>query len=71
MVIIPRRRNVMTTQLLQRSFQPVLVLRQVYVADQSQLLLLRRLDISLQFLPAARQALAVDARRVCKDVMGP
>ena len=32
---------------------------------------LRRLNGGLQFLGGARQALAVDARRVRKDVRGP
>ena len=41
------------------------------LADQSQPLLLRRPDTRLQFLGGAHQALAVDARRVRKDVMGP
>ena len=53
----------------------ILVLRQVHVgfrsADQSQPLLLRRLDTRLTFLGGARQALAVDARRVGKHVIGP
>ena len=40
-------------------------------ADQSQPLLLRRLDGRLQFFGGALQALAVDARRVRKDVIGP
>ena len=39
-----------------------------WCADQSQPLLLRRLDGRLQYLGGARQALAVDARR---DVTGP
>ena len=52
----PRRRNAMTTQMLQSN--RVGFLR----ADQSQPLLLRCLDGRFQFLGGARQALAVDAR---------
>ena len=47
-----------------------MVLRQVLVSDQSQPLRLRRLNGRLQFLGGTRQALAVDARRVRKDVRG-
>jgi hypothetical protein len=47
----------MTTESLRRSCEPVLVLRRVYVG--------------LQFLGGARLALAVDVRRVRKDVRGP
>ena len=55
------------TQLLRHSRGPVLVLRWIYVgftlADQSQPLLLRCLDVTLEFLGGARQALAsVDAQ---------
>ena len=58
----------MTTQTLRRRRQHVLVLRLALV---SRPLLLRRLDASLPFLGGARQALAVDSRRVRKDVTGP
>ena len=49
-------RNAMTKQTLQRSHGPVLVLCQV-LADQSQPLLLRRVDGRLQFLGGVRKAL--------------
>ena len=71
LIMVPRRRNARTTQTLWHSLEPVLVLHRVLVSGPSQPLLLRRLDARLQFLGGARQALAVDARRVRKDVLGP
>ena len=59
LVMVPRWCNAMIMQSLQRSRQLVLVLRRVLV------------NARLQFLGGARQALAEDARRVRKDVMGP
>ena len=68
--MVPRRRNALTEQSLQRSREPVLVLRRVYVPDQSQPLLLRRLDARLHFLGGARPAFAVDAKRVRGEATG-
>ena len=59
----------MTTQSFQRSHELVSVLRGFTLADQSQSLLLNRLDARLTFLGGERQALAVHARRVRKDLM--
>ena len=70
--MVSRRRNAMTTQTLWRSREPVLVLCRVLMSGQPQpLLLLRRPDARLQFLEYTHWALAVDARRVRKDIMGP
>ena len=63
--MVPLSRNPMSTQMLQHSREPFMVLRQVLVSGPI------AADGRLQFLGGAPQALAVDARRVRKDVSGP
>ena len=70
--MVPRSCDKTTTQTLRHSHEPLLVLRRVLVERTNHSpSLLRRLDAWLTFLVAARQALAVDARGVRKDVTGP
>ena len=64
--MVPRRRDARTMQMLRRGREPVLVLRRVLVSGP-----IAALEARFEFLGAARQALAVDARRVRKDVRGP
>ena len=60
--------NAMTTQSLQRSCEPVLVLCQVIVSGPITAL---AASSRLHILGGEHQALAVDARSVHKDIMGP
>ena len=65
--MVGRWRNAMNTQLVTLFWFCV----RFMLEDQSQPLLLPRLNARLHFLGGARQAVAVDARKVRKDVMGP
>ena len=65
--MVPRSRNAMTTQTPQRSRERL----QDLVRGPITALAAASPDGKLRFLGGARPALAVDARRVCKDVRGP
>ena len=72
LIMAPCRRNAMTPQTLRRRREPVLVLRRVSVSGPITALAAatHRQKFTI-FLGGVRQALAVDARRVRKDVTGP
>ena len=61
--------NARIKQTLRSSLEPVLVLRQVLVSGP--ITALAAADARLQSFGGALQALAVDASRVRKDLMGP
>ena len=69
--MVPHRRNAKTTQSLRRSREPVLVLRRVLASGPITALAAASPRRKVKtILGGARQALAVVARRVRKDVMG-
>ena len=67
-VMVPRRRKAMTTQTLRHSLEPFLVLRRFLGRRPITALAAASPRRTLPFLGSARQTLAVDARRVRKDV---